>query len=168
MRGPRAFAALLSSAAVAACATIAAHASGAPPTRHEYLVARDLFRSGPEAPRWAEMTSALAREFNQECGDTLCEGDYSDIRPLSFVCSVKRVGGELERCAWVFVELEESIDQGTGAIRVDRKVAVCDIPVNGTAAALVDALLAPGVSSPLTQKVPGTNASIGDALPGCL
>jgi hypothetical protein len=147
---------------------IAALSIGAAPPPGAYVDARDAFASSAEAERWFNMERKIKAAFVDMCGDTFCEGEFSNIEPISFRCSAARSSGELKSCIWVFGESDESIDPQTGAIHVDRRIAVCDIPVTGTAAALVDALLAPGDSYLLDRKLPGTNASINEALQKCL
>jgi hypothetical protein len=146
---------------------IAALSSVAPPPG-AYVDAWDAFASSAEKERWFTMERAIKAAFVDMCVDTFCEGEFSNIEPISFRCSAARGSGELKSCVWVFGESEESINPQTGAIDVNRRIVVCDIPVTGTAAALVDALLAPGDSYPLDRKVPGTNASIKEALQQCL
>jgi hypothetical protein len=147
---------------------IAALSIGAAPPPDAYVDAWEAFAPSAEKERWFTMEGEIKAAFADLCGDTFCEGEFSNIEPISFRCSAARSSGELKSCVWVFGESEESIDPQTGAIQVNRRIVVCDIPVTGTAAALVDALLVPGASSSLDRKLPGTNASLNEALQKCL
>jgi hypothetical protein len=43
-----------------------------------------------EGVAWSEAQHKLAKGFDDVCGDTFCEGDYSDITPLRLACSVNQ------------------------------------------------------------------------------
>ena len=45
------------------------------------------FGNGAE-DAWYGIRDKLNGEFDQVCGDTFCEGDFSNITPLSVFCSV--------------------------------------------------------------------------------
>lgn len=128
-----------------------------------YVDAVETLPTREDRARWYGMIRALEKEFNDICGDTLCEGQYADIVPMFFRCSAAKATGELRSCIWVFGEAQWDLDATTGAVTVpDRRVAVCTIPVAGTAAALVDAIHGLG------DRPPGTSTSISEALAGCL
>ena len=152
--------------------SIAALSTGAAPPRHAsppaYVDAETLFPDEGEAGRWSRMKRVLAHDFDQICGDTYCEGEFSDIEPILFVCSAARGSGELKHCVWLFNERTPESISATGEIEIDHRSVVCDIPVASTAAVLADALLAPGKLSSLDRKLPGTDTSIGEALVPCL
>jgi len=97
----------LSSAAVAA--TPAATAS--------YVELGDYLRGEAEIEAWYEALYRLRDNFDQICGDTFCEGDYSNIQALRLRCSVDSASGLVGRCLWSFAASNEEIDPATGAIR---------------------------------------------------
>jgi hypothetical protein len=110
---------------------------------------------------------SLERGFDDICGDTFCEGDYANLTSLRFRCSVVAADGSLGTCVWVFAGSQEQVDPATGAISVDAKTFVCSLPVRGNARAFLDTLSNAG-NEALYTPLPGTDASIYDALTTCL
>jgi len=128
-----------------------------------YVDAVESFTTRAEKERWGKMLSALQSDFDDRCGDSFCEGEYSEIEPLFFRCSVAKDSGVLKRCVWVFGESNWDLDVRTGAITIDKgRVTACNIPVTGTAAALANAIHS------LDDRLPGTHTTINTVLQGCL
>lgn len=128
-----------------------------------YVNAVATLTTAAEKERWYRMISALNSDFDQVCGDTFCEGGYTEIEPIFFRCSANKASGELRTCVWAFGETEWDLDAKTGAILVSKsKVAACTLPVTGTAAALVDAIHG------LNDRLPGSDTSIFEDLQSCL
>jgi hypothetical protein len=157
----------LTEAVGAASATLASIVSLAPAQAavesRTYVDAVESLTTAAEKERWNRMISALDTEFNDVCGDSFCEGEYPEIAPIFFRCSVTRASGELRSCVWVFGESEWRLDADTGAILVVKsKVTACTLPVTGTAAALADAIHG------LLDRLPGTTTSIFEELQSCL
>jgi hypothetical protein len=48
---------------------------------------------------WSEATRRLAAGFDDVCGDSFCEGEYPDITPLRFACSVNVNTKLVSRCS---------------------------------------------------------------------
>jgi hypothetical protein len=143
-----------------------AYADGAPfKEMREYL--GDL-RNGSQ-DRWFATLSQLAKSFNDVCGDTFCEGDYSNLSALSTYCVVSS-GGIITQCVWVFAGSYSSVSTKTGALGLKRKIFTCKLPLarGTTALALVDVLAVPGNDDPIQHPLPGTTSSIYDALVSCL
>ena len=149
----------LSAASAAVAATPAATAS--------YVELGDYLRGEAEIEAWYEALYRLRDNFDQICGDTFCEGDYSNIQALRLRCSVDSASGLVGRCLWSFAASNEEIDPATGAIRVDAKVWKCRLPlVRGTSA---QALLAAWAGErPLYAALPGTAKSAYEGLSDCL
>ncbi len=142
------------------------YADGAPyKEMREYL--GDL-RDGSQ-DRWFATLGQLAKSFDDVCGDTFCEGDYSDLSALSIYCSVSS-GGNVTRCVWLFAGSYASVSTKTGALGLKRKIFTCRLPLarGTTALALVDALAVTGNDDPIQRSLPGTSSSIYDALASCL
>ncbi|MDI9273375.1 hypothetical protein [Stenotrophomonas sp. PFBMAA-4] len=113
------------------------------------------------------LESALQREFDRLCADTWCEGDYSNYQVLQFRCAVLAHRGTVQRCVWVVVASELSVDADSGEVHADNRRWACPlelrpgVPVEAFHAALD----APGgLSAPL----PGLDHGLFDVLPGCI
>ena len=52
--------------------------------------------------RFFALEGRLQHRFDAICGDTFCEGEYSDIRALRLRCSVDAVRGTVHECLWAF------------------------------------------------------------------
>jgi hypothetical protein len=117
---------------------------------------------------WYHLRRQLAHNFDDICGDTFCEGDFTNLEALSFRCSVSTRTGQLRRCLWLFAGSYETVTASTGNIRPTARFFHCPVPLTGTPAAALDALLAPGERGPLWNPMPGTTQSIYDTLIDCL
>lgn len=124
--------------------------------------------SGADQDRYFAMTRALKQGFDDVCGDTFCEGDYSNLEALGFRCAVTSKTGKIRSCVWTFAGSYELVDAKTGAINVNAKTFTCTLPMKGTAKNLLDALTAPGAVPAIRRPLPGTTQSAYDALAGCI
>lgn len=132
-----------------------------------YVELGSYLTSESEITAWYEMQYHLRENFDDICGDTFCEGDYSNIYALRFRCSVEQSSGVLGRCVWVFAASNEEVDPATGKIQVTPKIWRCRSPLapGTTVSALLGALAG---ERPLYAKLPGTSVSIYDGLIDCL
>jgi hypothetical protein len=134
-----------------------------------FLDITEMFSSEDDQNRWFDLTFGLRHDFDDICGDTFCEGDFSNLQSMSFQCSASTRTGQLKTCLWLFAGSSGSVTASTGNVRPGGKFFACSIPVTGTAHALLDALLAPdGERGPLWRPLPGTTQSIYDHLGDCL
>lgn len=133
-----------------------------------YVEALDSFTDGAGQDQWLAARSALKAGFDDVCGDTFCEGDYTNIQALRFVCSVTRSTGNLKSCAWLFGGSYADVAPKTGAVTVNAKSWRCNVPVRGTASQLSSVLTAPGEVAPIRRPLPGGTATAYDALLNCL
>ncbi len=157
-------------AAVALTMAIAAPsvaAAGNATQAAEYVEVGSYLTDDAEINAWYEMQYHLRENFDDICGDTFCEGDYSNIYALRFRCSVEQSSGVLGRCVWVFAASNEEVDPATGKIQVTPKIWRCRSPLapGTTVSALLGALAG---ERPLYAKLPGTSVSIYDGLIDCL
>ncbi|HVH45430.1 MAG TPA: hypothetical protein VM925_23915 [Labilithrix sp.] len=113
---------------------------------------------------WFETTRRLAKGFDDACGDSFCEGEYPDIAPLRFACSVKIDTKRVSRCSWTFAAAELSVDS-RGRVVANTTTKRCAVDISAQATALATALQGP---DPLHALLPGKKTSIYDALIGCL
>ncbi|WP_224364472.1 hypothetical protein [Hyalangium versicolor] len=136
-------------------------------TAREYVDVSAYLTSEADIEAWYQLVSGLKQNFDDICGDTFCEGDFSNIQALRFRCSVDRLTGTLGQCVWVFAASNEEIDPATGKIGVDPQTWRCKSPLaRGTR--ISDFLAALAGPSPLTATLPGTQRSIYDGLMDCL
>jgi hypothetical protein len=113
---------------------------------------------------WVETRQKLRQDFDDICGDSFCEGDFSDITALGLICSVEQASGHVSSCQWAFGAANTSVSS-KGAIDVDTDVFQCPIEVNASASELAAALSG---ENPLHAPLPGTTSSLYDSLIGCL
>lgn len=137
------------------------------PRQATFVDIDSYLRTDAELNGWYELRYQLRRNFDDICGDTFCEGDYSNIESLRFRCSVEQSSGVIGRCVWVFAGSNEEIDPATGTIQVTPKVWRCRAPLapKTTASALLGALAG---EQPLHARLPGALVSIYDGLVDCL
>jgi hypothetical protein len=117
--------------------------------------------------QWYDLIHNLNHEFDQVCGDTFCEGDYANIQPLTFSCSVSSKAGSVHDCAWTFAAAQVDVDPRTAAIVVDAPTYQCHVKMKTTATKLVQILAG---ADPLHAALPGAPAetpSIYDQLGDC-
>ena len=117
---------------------------------------------------WVTLRQTLGADFDRVCGDTFCEGDYSDLQPLSLRCSVQVKTGALHACTWTLAGSLGQVTASTGTLKVSARTFACPLPATGTIEALLQALTAPGDLPALRRPLPGSAKSIYDALGDCL
>lgn len=133
----------------------------------QYVDTSSYLTSEADIEAWYQLRSNLKQNFDDVCGDTFCEGDYSNIESLRFRCSVDSRTGVIGQCVWVFAASNEEIDPTTGAITVDTQTWTCQAPLapRTTIRSLLTALAG---TSPINATLPGTQTSIYDGLVDCL
>ena len=96
--------------------------------------------SGIDAGQWYDLIHGLNQQFDQECGDTFCEGDWSNIVPLTFACSVSSKAGSVKDCAWTFAAVDAQVDTRNAALLVNAPTFQCHIKAKTTAKKLFQVL----------------------------
>ena len=150
------------------------HPVGASPisqgTGTTYVDAIDSYDAGTEVDAFFSAGGALRSGFDNVCGDTFCEGDYSNLEALRLACSVRSTTGTLRSCKWLFAGSYNDIDSKTGAITVHAKTYQCALPVRGTANQLSSVLNAPSANGDdaIHRALPGSTKSAYDVLVNCL
>ncbi|XXT17030.1 hypothetical protein WME94_43060 [Sorangium sp. So ce429] len=134
-----------------------------------FVDAGSYFTSSAELDAWYGLLRELDDDFDVVCGDTFCEGDYSNYMSLRFRCSVEEHAGTIGSCVWVLAASNEEILPSTGDVEVDARTFLCEMPVApGTAVAdLVEALSA-AAGRAIDAALPGTERSLYDGLVECL
>lgn len=155
--------------ATIALATLAAQAlpAHADAWRPPFVDPYSYFTEDAQYEAWYALRAGLELGFEAICGDTFCEGDYSNIAPLRFQCSVQLRSGRIGACTWSFAASNEEIDPRDGQLAVDTPSWTCAIPLvpNLTIGELLAALAG---DEPLHAVLPGGTGSIYDALGDCL
>ena len=133
----------------------------------QYVEAGAALRTDAEVEAWYGITMQLRRQFDEICGDTFCEGDYSNLQPLRFQCSVDARSRRIGACVWSFAGSQESIDPATGHITSQPGFWQCRIPLMPHTS--LDRLLAAlDNPQPLHARLPGTERTVLDGLIDCL
>ena len=135
--------------------------------RNHYIDVYEYFTTDAQYEAWFTLTAQLDQDFDDICGDTFCEGDYSNIQSLRLRCSVLQSGGHIGQCVWIFAGSYEDIDPANGHIGVSSQVWQCALPLapNTTIDGLLSALAVP---HPLHTTLPGTQVTIYDGLAECI
>ena len=155
--------------AALAFASIAVHTThaGAQSASMRYSDPYAYFTTDAQYEAWYSLRAGLEIDFDEICGDTFCEGDYSNITPLRFQCSVQQASGRIGHCVWSFAASNEDIDPRNGDVAVQAPAWSCSIAL--APQVTIDALLAAlAGDSPLHAPLPGSGSSIYDALADCL
>jgi hypothetical protein len=142
----------------------------APPTAAdgtEYVDASSYLTADADINAWYTLTSELRQNFDDVCGDTFCEGEYSNIQSLSYRCSVETHSGVIGRCVWIFAGSNEDIDPVRGRVLVDARHWRCRSPLPPNTR-IQDLLIALAGPQPLQAPLPGSSQSIYDGLADCL
>jgi hypothetical protein len=117
--------------------------------------------------RFEDAEARLGAAFDQVCGDTFCEGEFSNLRPMDLRCSVDTTKGTLKQCLWTFSGSSSSVNRKTGAVTTTAKLFKCKLMLaKGTP---VDAFydVVEG-EDPLNAKLPMSRHSVYDGLYNCL
>lgn len=132
-----------------------------------YVEASSYLQSEPDYEAWFTLRRQLQRNFDDICGDTFCEGEYTNIQAMRFVCSVQRLTGRVGQCGWSFAASEESMDGLRGTISADAPVWLCLSPlVPGTR--IEELLFALQGDEPLYATLPRSSRTLYDGLVDCL
>ena len=146
-----------------ACVNQVAHAG----STGQYVEAGAALRTDAEVEAWYGIAMQLRRQFDEICGDTFCEGDYSNLQPLRFQCSVDARSRRIGACAWSFAGSQESLDPATGHITSQPGFWQCHIPL-APQTSLDRLLVALDNPQPLYARLPGTERTVLDGLIDCL
>ncbi len=114
---------------------------------------------------WYDLVRKLDDEFDAVCGDTFCEGEFANLTPLTFSCSVSSKVGSVKDCAWTFAASQTGVDSTSAAISINAPTYQCHVHPKTTAPKLI-ALLA-GSADAIHEPLPGTTGSLYDALGEC-
>jgi hypothetical protein len=155
--------------AIAVAASFTSHSAGAFGKQPErYVDAIDYPVGEGNWDRFYDLERRLFRDFDDVCGDTFCEGEYSNIQALRYRCSIERDTGLMGECIWVLAGSSQTIDPVTGRVIVDAPVWRCRTPLApGTRADDFFRVLTAS-RRPIDEPLPGTQTSIYGGLSDCL
>ncbi|WP_313441498.1 hypothetical protein [Stenotrophomonas sp.] len=142
---------------------LAAQAQASP----AYVDLIDYPRSEANWHRFFALEGRLQHAFNNICGDTFCEGEYSDIRPMRLRCSVDAARGTVHECLWAFAASDMRVSAADGRVVTRQPTWLCRLPLmSGTTVEAFHASLA--AHDPLHDPLPGTTSSTYDGLTDCI
>ncbi|WP_250624675.1 hypothetical protein [Pinirhizobacter soli] len=125
------------------------------------------YRGGEGWDAFYDLERRLARDFDDVCGDTFCEGEYSNIQHLRYRCSVRVADGVMGECIWTFAGSNQEVDQASGKVVVDGRIWQCKSPiVPGTT--LGEFYQALAGRDAIDAPLPRGGRSIYDGLTDCL
>ncbi|MER2177980.1 MAG: hypothetical protein ABS955_09900 [Stenotrophomonas maltophilia] len=146
---------------------LATGASGASGRQDAYVDLVDFPHQEANWDRFYALEDHLIRAFHDICGDTYCEGEYSNHIALQFRCSVHAASGTVHACSLVIGAGNLEVDGGTGQVVPDSRTWACATPLGAnTPVEALHAVLALG--DPLRRPLPGSGRSMHDALIDCL
>ena len=106
---------------------------------------------------WYDTISKLNQEF-------IATGEFANITPLTFGCSVSSKEGTVHDCAWSFASADIGIDSKSAAVGVDAPTYVCHTHPKTTAAKLIAQLA--GSDDAIHATLPGS-VTIADSFADC-
>ena len=134
-----------------------------------YVDARSYFTQPEAIDAWYELTFRLRDEFDAICGDTFCEGDFSNYESLGFRCSVESSEGTIGQCVWIFAASTDEVLPETGEIAVETAAWRCRMPIaDDTPATDFLTALTTSEEGALYAPLPGTDRVLYDGLIDCL
>jgi hypothetical protein len=147
---------------IAALLFAPAQAATARAASGSYVDAR-VYLQGADLNAWYDLMRRLRANFDDVCGDTFCEGEFSNIEALRYVCSVERTTGRIGLCAWTFAASHEEVELATGEIGLQKGFWQCRTPLvpNTTVEELLAALAG---NRPMFAPLPSSNRTIMDGL----
>jgi len=137
------------------------------PAAERYVDATHWPASEAGLDRFVALEEHLSGAFGGVCGDTFCEGDYGNLRPMQLRCSVDSTKGTMKQCLWLFSGSTASVNPKSGAVQTTAKLFKCklllakDTPVESFYEVM-------NSEDPLHAKLPMSRYSTYDGLVGCL
>ncbi|MFG6088280.1 MAG: hypothetical protein ACN6PQ_03660 [Stenotrophomonas indicatrix] len=145
------------------CALLAAPSAQAFP----YVDLIDYPHKEANWDRFFALEGRLQHGFDAICGDTFCEGEYSDIRALRLRCSVDAVRGTVHECLWAFAASDLEVSRNDGTVEARQPTWLCRLPLEPSTP--VEAFhTALAARNPLHDPLPGTSRSTYDGLTDCI
>ncbi|MFT3771795.1 MAG: hypothetical protein QM820_40820 [Minicystis sp.] len=140
---------------------------GDPPpesTGTTYQEIADYFNDHGDPGFWFGTRRRVAEAFDASCASTYCQGEWSHIAALRFVCSTDQTTGQVVGCRFTLAASNPTVDEN-GHVGGPRKILQCKVKVHGPAADVEAALSG---SDPLHATLPGSGTTIASQLDSCL
>lgn len=125
--------------------------------------------------QYRRAVEGLVEQFEEICGDTFCEREFSNLTTLAVDCSIHTTSAAVGACVWTIAGSFAEIDPSTGRIRVTHAVRACNFGLRGDATALARYLAEAGEPGGFgrglrTVDLPGRTdgKSLYDVLSACL
>lgn len=114
-----------------------------------------------------DLERRLVKDFDDICGDTFCEGEFSNLQALRYRCSVQQADSLIGECVWTFAGSNATVDAASGKVLVDARTWACRTPLapRTPIASFYSAL---SVARPILATLPATTTSIHEGLSNCL
>ena len=114
-----------------------------------------------------DLEQRLVRDFDDVCGDTFCEGEFSNLQALRYRCSVRKADSVMGQCVWIFAGGNAEVNEATGKVMVDARTWACRTPLapNTPLASFYSALSG---NDPIHARLPGTSTTVYEGLTDCL
>lgn len=138
-----------------------------PPPDPEYVDVTSYIAEDADVNAWYALVANLERDFDSICGDTFCEGDFSNYRSLAFRCTVDG-RGTLGECAWTLAASQHEVVPRTGRMDVLVEHWVCPIPLAPRLPLTELMTVLSSAPSPLYTALPRSQLTPFDALSACL
>ena len=156
------------------CATIFSvfshQLSAATPTADKYTDSASYAYESTEkslVKSYDKMIQVLKNGFDDVCGDTFCEGDYSNLQSIEFLCGVEEGTGRITSCTWTFAGTMSIVNGKTGQVEKTGAIFNCPIRVNATLQDLIK--IVNDKSYDFEETVlPGMKESVYDSLTTCI
>ncbi|HWW99773.1 hypothetical protein [Collimonas sp.] len=133
----------------------------------EYVDAVDYPANQQGWEAFRSLERRLVKDFDEICGDTYCEGEFSNLQALRYRCSVRQADSLIGECVWSFAGSNAAIDGATGKVVVDARTWACRTPLaSQTPVATFYSALS--VARPILATLPATATTIHEGLSNCL
>lgn len=121
-----------------------------------------------------EAVEAFKDQFDMICGDTFCEGEFSNLQFMGFDCAIEMTTKKVGQCLWTMSGSYADVVPATGKIKLTKKFFACDLHFKGNEADL-EAFLAKaskggdsGFQGLWEVTIPGTTKTMLDVISDCL
>ncbi|MBC7397119.1 MAG: hypothetical protein H7333_06715 [Bdellovibrionales bacterium] len=72
--------------------------------------------TGTKLSNYKSALNRLKAGFDEVCGDTFCEGDFSNLSSIDLTCSLSVANETLTDCAWTFVGVASEVNSENGSV----------------------------------------------------
>jgi hypothetical protein len=148
-------------------AAFAGTAFAAEPVAERYVDATDWPAHEAGIGRFENAEAKLVAGFDRICGDTFCEGEYANLRPMELRCSVDATKSTLKQCLWTFSGSSSAVNGKTGAVTTNARLFKCKLMLakNTPIEAFYEMM---DGEDPLDAKLPMSRHSVYDSINSCL